>query len=50
MPYICISALNGKIVMNISILADSGFFFRLLVSKWCEVYNFWGISEGYKQN
>ena len=24
-------------------LADSGFFFRLLVSRWREVYSFWGI-------
>ena len=28
---------------EICILADAGFFFRLLVSRWREIYSFWGI-------
>ena len=33
----------GKAFEKVPRLADSGFFFRLLVSRWREVYNFLGI-------
>ena len=43
-PLPSFSDINDK-TQSICSLADSGFYFRLLVSRWREVYSCWGIKK-----